>query len=309
MTPHRRTKATILVLLWLLATGCGTHVVKTLSDLVVLRDEIVKKFGDEVNVNIDGNGTGSTLVVTFVNSHLNEKTIAERAKRAQETADLVKVRYPSIRTVGAIWVTFLRQTTEYVVVHHTQGMGSFGFDRDARPLLEDEDYPSDHRTVDLETRATYLDNRGESDVAVSGLQLAGEPGAGLTLIPHFTVTGDANQVKTNPPTVVGLDFASYGKEAKFQEEITVKFLVDRRILFETKGKFTSYKSSDSVNQFCYLKIPYKEFLRIIAGESLTIRLGENDDYELSGRELDEMRRMTLYVKGSVESTPLQNRKQ
>jgi hypothetical protein len=297
MTSLKQSLPLLLVLSCLVLSGCGTGIGRNLGGLIVVRSQLVKKYGDEVNVTVKGAGNRRSLIVTYVNSQLNDTGADERAKRAQETAALVKLSYPGIKAVDTISVGFIRQTTRYVVFHYAEGISMFTFDNEARPRRapEEEDYNSVNGKLDLETRATYIDNAHESDVAVSGIQLEGRPGAGLSLIPHFTVGGDANQFKSKPPKSVAFDFASYSKEEKFQGEVIVKFLVDRNVVLQTKGIFTSWKSSDNIAQFCYLKVPYKAFQRMTAGESLTIKVDEKE-YELTIEELNALQRMGVYVK-------------
>ena len=50
MASLKRTLSLILVLSCLFAPSCGTNIAKTLRDLVLVRSEIVKKFGEEVKV-------------------------------------------------------------------------------------------------------------------------------------------------------------------------------------------------------------------------------------------------------------------
>src|SRR5262245_26452335 len=76
---------------------------KTLGQLVEVRGELIKKFGEDgIDVNYRSMGQLSAIVVTYVNSPLNLKDSVEREKRAQETATVVKAHYPDIKNVTEI---------------------------------------------------------------------------------------------------------------------------------------------------------------------------------------------------------------
>ena len=84
MIPRRIILASIFAVS-VVATGCIKDAAKTLGELHGVRGEINKKFGEDVNVHLSQGGSLS-LTITFINSALNEKTPAERARRAEETA-------------------------------------------------------------------------------------------------------------------------------------------------------------------------------------------------------------------------------
>src|SRR5258708_7353473 len=114
MTSLKESRQLILILSCLVLSGCGTGIGRNLGGLIVVRNQLVKRFGDEVNVTVNRADNRRSLIVTYVNSQLNDKSADERAKRAQETATLVKLFYPGIKAVDTIWVGFIRQTTRYV---------------------------------------------------------------------------------------------------------------------------------------------------------------------------------------------------
>src|SRR5881409_3003756 len=112
----RRYASLLLVLICLWTNGCSgaKELGKTLGALTQVRAEIIKRFGEEdVNVRVNTFQGHTTLSVTFINSSLNGTNFAERAKRAQETAEIVKLKYGPIKTVNEIWVGFMRVTTHY----------------------------------------------------------------------------------------------------------------------------------------------------------------------------------------------------
>lgn len=98
----------------LLAYGCSTakDLGKTLGDLAMIRAELIKKFSEaDVNLRVNTFQNRTSISVIYVNSPLNQKTTEERARRAQETAEIVRQLYPSIKNISEIWVGFMRVTT------------------------------------------------------------------------------------------------------------------------------------------------------------------------------------------------------
>ena len=93
----------------LLAYGCSAakDLGKSLADLAKVRAELIKKFGEEdVNLRVNTFENRTSILVMYANSALNQKTPEERAKRAQETAEIVRQHYPSIKNVSEIWIGF-----------------------------------------------------------------------------------------------------------------------------------------------------------------------------------------------------------
>src|SRR4051794_19803363 len=88
----------LVLMTCLLACGCsaGKELGKTLGDLANVRSELMKKFDEkDVNLRVNTFENRTSISVIYVNSPLNEKTPGERAKRAQETAEIVKQHYPA----------------------------------------------------------------------------------------------------------------------------------------------------------------------------------------------------------------------
>ena len=83
----------LLLISSLLVCGCSTakDLGKTLGELATVRAELIKKFGEQdVNVRANTFQNHTSISVVYVNSPLNQKTTEERAKRAQETAEVVR---------------------------------------------------------------------------------------------------------------------------------------------------------------------------------------------------------------------------
>ena len=75
----------------------------------------------------------------------------------------------------------------------------------------------------------------------------------------------------------------------------VKFADGENSVFETSGKVTSYPADGGTfSEFCYVKMPYKTFKKLISGEILTVKLG-NSEYMLSPEEQDALKKMSEFV--------------
>jgi hypothetical protein len=287
----RTSLSALLLSLCLLLVSCTTT--RTDRELKTIRDEIKKQFGEQANVRIGRGDWQSILFVTFENSQLNARELSERSRLAQNSANLVKKNFTGLTGSDEIWVMFLKIETTLAIFNHVEEVGTFRFDRNARPIRPN--------SVDLTEgdpltpRATYIDNADQSDVAIR-IQLEGQPGDGLTLIPHFTVAGNAEEVKGKAPEEVSFDFAFYSREQKFTKNMKIKFNVDGKSVFETTGKVSQYPADKGTfSEFCYIKFPYKTFKELTSGELLTITLGKSD-YALTPDELSALRKMTQFVK-------------
>ena len=230
-----RARLLVLCLAVCLCQGCA-GLRKSLGELAVVQMEIAKKFGEDVSVNENSFNDSSTIVVTFVNSALNDKSEDERALRAKQTAEIVKTVHPSITRIDSIWINFLRVQTRYVVVTYTQGVSSFGFDRDAKPLPD----PNNRALLEgsLTPRANYLPAQKRTEVSVE-LRLEGIPSSGVTMFPHFSVQGDANKQPAEPPDVVTFDFASYSPQRRFPGETNITMEVDNKTVVDTDVRFSA----------------------------------------------------------------------
>jgi len=270
MISRHRSLGIVAAACCLLAVGCGSQFVKTLVDIAKLRTEIVKKFGEEgVNVRVNNS---STVVVTFINSPLNDQSWQERSKRALETALVVKAHYPAIKTIDAIWVGFSRQESHFGVINYAEYMDHFGFDNEARPLIIPEEDPATSEEDDSQPIARYSPTARQTDISLTGIQLEGEPGAGVTMIPHFTLTGDATRTALKAPMIVTFDFASYAPKPKFPGLSTITISADRKIVFEAKGQFSTSKLADGTfSEFLHVPLPYRAFSDMTAGENVSIK--------------------------------------
>jgi hypothetical protein len=279
----------------LLAYGCNTakEVSKTLGDLAMVRAELMKEFGEkDVNVQINTARNLTSISVVYVNSPLNEKTTAERVQRAQQTAEIVKQHYPSIKNVSEIWVGFMRLTTHLVIFHWSEMLEVRGFDSEARALVDPSNAPWDSSQPVLR----YSASQNQTDISSDSIQLEGTPEKGVTLIPHFSVAGDANKITPKPPYEVGLDFAAFSEKPKFPNLTKLVFISDDKIVYRTEDQFSTSKiGADMYSEFLYLKMPTAAFLKFASGRVVKIKLNEHE-YTLTESQLLQIQRMSDYLR-------------
>jgi hypothetical protein len=279
----------------LLAYGCSTakDIGKKLGDVAVVRAELIKKFGEQdVNVQVNTFQNRTNISVIYVNSPLNEKTTEERARRSQETAEIVRQHYPTIKNVSEIWVGFMRVTTRYVVFHWREMIEARGFDSEARALGNPYSPPSDPSQPVIR----YLPNQNQTDISSGGIQLEGTAEKGVILVPHFSVVGDVNRVTPKPPAEVALDFAAFSEKPKFPNLTKLVFLSDDKIVYRTEGQFSTSKiAEDMYSEFLYLKVPAAVFLKFSSGKTAKLKLNEHE-YTLTESQLLQIQRMSDYVR-------------
>ena len=281
----------------LLAYGCNKpkDVRKTLDDLALVRSEIIKKFGDrDVNVRVNTFENQTRIFVIYVNSPLNEKSSDDRAQRAQETAEIVRQRYPSMQSSNEIWVGFARVTTRLVIFHWNEMIESFGFDNEARAFRGPAPPPA---PVDLnQPGVRYLPNQNQTEISSSGIQLEGTAEKGVLFVPHFSVAGDVKKSKPKSPIEVGLDFAAFSVKPKFPNVTKIVFLSDDKVAYRTEGQFSTSKIADDMySEFLYLKVPTAMFLKITAGSTVKIRLNERE-YTLTESQFQQIKGMSDYLR-------------
>lgn len=284
----KRLLPALILISCLLAAACTGATVKRLGELQTLHSDLTQKFGDQVHVNVNENGGGLVLTVSFVNSGLNEKSPEERFKRAVETAKVVKESYSGVNKLNVIWIGFLRQRTRMLVFHYTEGLNYYPFDKNAQPI---ESPATVTPEPPLETTANYHALRNQSDVFAYGIQLEGQAGKdGVTLVPNFKTTGDVNVKKGPPPKTVQFDFASYSRTPRFAQNARVTLFADDKPVLETEGTFFG-----SDPQFCYLPVPYSAFRKLLAAHQVTIKLGDKV-YALTPRQFATLQEITSYLK-------------
>jgi len=277
----------------LLASGCSAakDLGKTLSDLQVVRAELMKKFGEEdVGVRINTFQHRTSISVTYINSALNQKTSEERGKRAQETAEIVRQLYPQIKDVSEIWVGFMRVTTHLVFFNYSEMIETRGFDVNARALVN-PGAPVDPTQPEIR----YLASENKTEISSSGIRLEGTAENGVLLVSHFTVTGNVNRTTPLPPKEVDLDFAAFSAQPRFPNTTKLVFSSDNKIVYVTEGQFTTSKTGDNYTEVLYLKVPTAAFVKISSGTTIRIKLNEQE-YTLTGGEVLQIQRMSDYLR-------------
>ena len=294
-----RHRVLLVVLVCLLMDGCSSmkDMGRTLGNLGAVQAELIKKFGEK-NVQIRANSfRGRTdLIVTFINSPINEKGRDEQYKRAEESAAVVKNLYPDIKTIHVIVVQFAAVKTALVVFNSTRVLDTFVFDNQGKSL-EQPSNSSEPTSIDPSAPLTrYSPSENRTDVSSQGIQLEGTPEKGLTLVPHFSVAGDVNGRTPQPPSEVSMDFASFADEQKFPNTTRVSFITNGKVSYQTTGQFTTSKLADGLySEYLYLKIPTKVFITLTSGDHISIKL-EHHTYELDERCVLQLQRMSDYLK-------------
>jgi hypothetical protein len=278
----------------LLASGCSAakDLGKTLSDLQVVRAELMKKFGEEdVGVHVNTFQHRTSISVTYINSALNQKTSEERGKRAQETAEIVRQLYPQIKDVSEIWIGFIRVTTRLVFFHYSEMIETRGFDVNARALVN-----SGARVDPTQPEIRYSASENKTEISSSGIPLEGTAENGVLLVSHFSVAGNVNRTTPVPPKEVDLDFAAFSTKPRFPNATKLVFISDNKVVYVTEGQFTaSQTAAENYTEVLYLKVPTAAFLRISSGTTITIKLNEYE-YALTGGQVLQIQRMSDYIR-------------
>jgi hypothetical protein len=288
-----RNQVLILLVFLCLATGCK-ELVGSLKEISKLQQAIIREYGEPgVNVNLNNS---TSLIITFINSPLNAKTVDERARRAQMTAAFVKQHYSSIRKIEEIWIGFVKQETRYMFVNYSEGLGFFGFDKNGQPLRQPENEPTAYSNPTRPT-ATYSSERKQTDIVIEHLQLERDAINDFSVMLHFTVPGDATGAKraTSLPEEVRFDFSSSSEKSLFPDAPHITFLSDGKVVYETTDQFSTWKFGEKFSETLSLPVPYRAFRRMTSGNTLTLRIGDRE-YQFTREQVDALREMTSYVK-------------
>jgi hypothetical protein len=282
-----------LLLLCLVTPGCG-RLAKSLGEISQLQADLVKEFKEEgINVRLNND---TSLTVTFINSLLNSQEAQQREQRAKRTALFVTKHYPSIAKIEAIWVAFIRVETRFVFVNYSENVGFFGFDKDGQPLPE-EALPDVRPVDETQPAATYDPKLKQTDVVIRQMQLEGDLNNGFSVVPHFSVPGDASGVSraTAFPDSVRFDFSSFSEKSMFPGAPTFTFLADGKVMFATSEQFSTSKFGEQFTEFASIGVPYQTFRRMVSGKSLKLTIGDRE-YSFTGEQLAALREMTKHVK-------------
>lgn len=291
MLPRRILLAAILICS-LLTASCLKDAAKTIGELQGLQAELNKRFSEDIYLNLNHFQNRAMLGVTFINSPLNERTPQERAKRAEEAAQIVNTHYAGSTLVTDIYVMFVRRKTQFGLFHYTEGIENYGFERHGQQLRRATPYwpaPMPEREI----TAGYSGTSGLTDVSpAANFQLYEEPGGGnygITVLPHFELQGDATRRRGLAPNDVSFYFASYAKKPRFGGEVPYEFIADGKPVLQGKAPFSGKDA-----EYCTVKIPYSVFRKLVAAQAVTIKLGAKE-YPLTPLQLVLLQKMDAYV--------------
>jgi hypothetical protein len=279
-----------------LSVGCATGAIKTLSDLNAISYHLKQKYHDEVAVNLNNS---RFLTVVFINSPLNKMAGSERLSRAQDAAVFVSRNYEGIKSVEQIWISFVATETYFVVFHKTEGLGSFGFDKDGKGIGPGSENEEDNRAPVVR----FNQARNESDVSVTRVQLEGTPNNGVALVPHFTVTGDARVRSTAAPEMVTLDFASYSPQPRFTYNPQLEIYCDDKLIVKGPAQLMPAEASgaeETIAQFVTVRVSFKSFQRMAQARKVRINLGPKH-FELGAGDIEALAGMAAHAGASATS--------
>jgi hypothetical protein len=289
-----RSTAIILALSPLLFAGaCSSGLVKSLRDAARLRQQLIDKYHEQdVNVNLHNS---RFLSIVFVNSPLNQKDNAERARRAQDTAAFVVANYPAINGIENIWVSFVESESHFIIYHYRKSFGYFVFDRNGVAVNSSRTVDEDPRTPVVRFNAA----RNQTDISITRLQLEGDLNHGIALVPHFTITGNAQDTKSKlvAPDWVGFDFASYSDRKVFAGNPKLEIRGDDVLAFTGDAHLLAAQDSGSdgsTAQFLTAQIPFQQFSNIAKARDVRIKLGSKQ-FQLSAEDVNSLRAMRAYV--------------
>ena len=289
-----RSTTIILVLCsFLLACSCSSGLVKSLRDTARLRQQLIDKYHEQdVNVTLQNS---RFLSIVFINSPLNQKDNAERARRAQDTAAFVVANFPAINRIENIWVHFIESESHFIVYHYRRSLGFFAFDRNGVAVNSGRTREEDLRTPVVRYNAA----RNQTDVSITRLQLEGDMNHGIALVPHFTITGNARDTNSKlvAPDWVGFDFASYADRKVFAGNSRLEIRSDDVLAFTGDARLLAAQDSaseGSTAQFLTAQIPFQQFSKIANAQDVRIKLATKQ-FQLSPEDVNSLRAMRAYV--------------
>jgi len=296
--PSRATRTAIVIGLTcqLFVVACSSGLIKSLSGLNALRQHLIKKYNDEVSVNLQNS---RFLSIVFVNSPLNNLEAHKRADRARDAARFVALDYEGIKSIEQMWISFVASETHFIVFHETRGIDSYGFDKNGSPLGDESKKENDARAPVIKFSAA----RNETDISLTRVQLEGDIDHGIALVPHFTVSGDVRQGTTTAPETVTLDFASYATPPLFTENAPLEIYCDGRLAIKGFAQLmpaSAGGTEESIAQFLSVRITFASFQRMAASRNVKISLGSKR-FELLPDDIKALARMTAYIRGPESS--------
>jgi len=123
---HQKAAISLALVSVLLAGGCSNGLIKSYAGLNALRQRLIEKYHEDIEVNLQNS---RLLRIVFTNSPLNQQDSGKRAQRAQETARFVSLNYEGIKEINRVWIYFVASETRYIVVHYSNTIDAFAFDK------------------------------------------------------------------------------------------------------------------------------------------------------------------------------------
>jgi hypothetical protein len=288
----RITAVSFLIICLLVANGCSSGVVKSFAAMNAIRQHLIQRYHDDVNVNIQNS---RFLRIVFVNSALNQADADKRSARANDAARFVARNYEDINGIEQIWIVFIASKTKLIAFHSDQVIQWFDFDRNGVSL----------GNASSEMRAPvvrYIASTNQTDISVTRIQLDGDIKKGVALVPHFLISGDARQPPNQlaPPDSVTFDFASYSDGPIFVDNAPLEIDCDGRPTLKGTARLQPSEASgadETIAQFLTVRMSFKAFERIAHSRNVTIKL-EPKRFELGPDDIAAFAQMTTYAGSS-----------
>lgn len=291
-----RTKTVFIALVFFaacLSNACSTGFVKRRTEAAKLSQDLMDKYQEkEVNVNLP---SSAFLIISFVDSALNQEDAGKRAARAQETAKFVARKFPSIATVQTIWIMFVATERRWIAFHYQRLLNEYSFNNRGELMA----------TIRMNTSEDLLSpivrfnpTANETDISVTRVQLEGDLNHGIALVPHFTARGNAGDpnAKVMAPAFVVFDLASYADRRIFSSDGDLEIISDGQTDFSGKAHLLSPDLASESNkaQFLTAQIPFEQFAKMGAAHSVKVKLNARQ-FDLSPEAIAALRRMAAYA--------------
>jgi hypothetical protein len=279
----------VVLHLLVLNSSCSQRVPESSPDLIALRGKLIQAYRhQDISVVIQNS---NVLGVSLINSPFNELDDIDKKKLAQEIAVFVTNHYAAINKVERVWVSFVTSETYAFVFQYNDGR-TFQFDKN---YLVRAGMVNERPETFVKAIASYSEPQNKTTVLVNSLQLNGDLNKGLMLIPSFTISGN----KIVPPKWVDLEFASYDERKMFASNRNISIVVDNKIVDSGNARLVSSGKTVEgyVSEFLSHQITYEQFLQIVNGQEVELRLGYQV-VRLTAEHLRLLREMKQCVEAS-----------
>lgn len=144
--------------------------------------------------------------------------------------------------------------------------------------------------------ATYFPKSNQIAVQTPYLQLYGTIDDGLIMIPNFTSQGK----KVVAPPAVEFEFISYARRKTFAVNRKLLIYVNKELVFSAIPQMSSSGKSlnGTVTEVMTQKIPYEQFLKLLNGQDVKLRLGARE-IQLMADQLDMLHDLQKCITSGV----------